>query len=80
MTKTSNTSTLSGVWRPAVGENSPLQQASESLHDEAWVGRVVGSSLLISQEVEISEGCVVTVSRLPTPDFCFLSTRLWKCG
>ena len=39
-TKTSGTSTLSRVWRPAVGENFPLQQASESLHEEAWVGRV----------------------------------------
>ena len=39
-TKTSSMSTLSRVWRPAVGENFPLQQASESLHEEAWVGRV----------------------------------------
>ena len=39
-TKTLSTSTLSRVWRPAVGENLPLQQASESLHEEAWVGRV----------------------------------------
>ena len=63
-TQTSSTSTLSGVWRPAEGENSPLQQASECLHDEAWVGRVTSSSLRISQEVEISKWC-----RLPTPDF-----------
>ena len=56
-TKTSSTSTLSGVWRPAVGEVSPLQRASESMHDKAWVGRVMSSSLRISQEVEISTGC-----------------------
>ena len=39
-TKTLSTSTLSRVWRPAVGENLPLQQALESLHEEAWVGCV----------------------------------------
>ena len=39
-TKTLSTSTLSGSWRPAVGANLPLQQAAESLHEEAWVGRV----------------------------------------
>ena len=49
-TRTSSTSTLSRVWRPAVGENLPLQQASESLHEEAWVGRVNSSNLKISQE------------------------------
>ena len=38
-TKTLSASTLSKVWRPAVGENLLLQQASESLHEEAWVGR-----------------------------------------
>ena len=65
-TKTLSTSTLSRVWRPAVGENFPLQQASESLHEEAWVGRVHSSNLRISQDVEIKKGCVVTVSHLPT--------------
>ena len=50
-TKTSSMSTLSRVWRPAVGEISPLQQASESLHEEAWVGRVNSSNLKISQAV-----------------------------
>ena len=50
-TQTSSTSTLSRVWRPAVGENLPLQQVSESLHEEAWVGRVNISNLKISQEV-----------------------------
>ena len=68
-TKTLSTSTLSRVWRPLVGENIPLQQASESLHEEAWVGRVNSSNLKISQEVEIDKRCVVTVSHLPTPDF-----------
>ena len=76
-TKTLSTSTLSGVWRPAVGENIPLQQASESLHEEAWVGRVNSSNLKISQEVEIDKGCVVTVSHLPTPDF---TTSAPGCG
>ena len=68
-TKSLSTSTLSRVWRPAVGEILPLQQASESLHEEAWVGRVSSSNLKISQEVEINKGCVVTVSHLPTPNF-----------
>ena len=76
-TKTSSTSTLSRVWRPAFGENFPLQQASESLHEEAWVGRVNGSNLRISQDVEIKKGCVVTVSHLPTPEFTTLAPR---CG
>ena len=76
-TETSSTCTLSGVWRPAVGDISSLQQASESLHDEAWVRRVTSSSLRISQEVEIRKGCVVTVSRLPTPDF---ATSAPGCG
>ena len=76
-TKTSITRILNGVWRPAVGENSPLQQASESLNDEAWVGRVTSSSLEISQEVGISTGCVVTMSRLPTPGF---ATSAPGCG
>ena len=67
--KTWNTSTRSTAWRPAVEELGPLQQASESLHDEAWVGRVVSSSLRISQEVGIETGCVVTVSHLPSPGF-----------
>ena len=75
-TKTLSTSTLSRVWRPAVGENFPLQQASESLHEEAWVGRV-NSNLRISQDVEIKKGCVVTVSHLPTPDF---TTSAPGCG
>ena len=44
-TKTSSMSSLSRVWRPAVGENLPSQQASESLHEEAWVGRVNSSNL-----------------------------------
>ena len=70
-------STLSRVWRPAVGGNFPSQQASESLHEEAWVGRVNRSNLKISQEVEIDKGCVVTVSRLPTPDF---ATSAPGCG
>ena len=75
--KTSSVSTLSLVWRPAVGENLPLQQASESLHEEAWVGRVNSSNLEIPQEVVIDTGCVVTVSRLPTPDF---TTSAPGCG
>ena len=33
-----------------------MQQASESLHEEAWVGRVNSSNLKISQEVEINKG------------------------
>ena len=76
-TKTSSMSTLNRVWRPAVGENSPLQQASESLNEEAWVGRVNSSNLRISQEVEITKECVVTVSCLPTPDF---TTSAPGCG
>ena len=76
-TKTLSTSTLSRVWRPAVGENFPLQQASESLHEEAWVGRVNSSNLKISQDVEIDKGCVATVSHLPTPDF---TTSAPGCG
>ena len=76
-TKTLSTSTLSRVWRPAVGENLPLQQASESLHEEAWVGRVNSSNLGISQDVEIKKLCVVTVSHLPTPDF---TTSAPGCG
>ena len=79
-------STLSRVWRPAVGKNLLLQQASESLHEEAWVGRVNSSNLRISQEVEIKKGCVVTVSHLPTPDFttsapgCGSIVRSWLGG
>ena len=82
-TKTLSTSTLSEVWLPAVIETSPLQQSSESLHDEAWVGRVQSSSLRISKDAEIGPGCVVTVSRLPTPDFatsspgCRCEVRRW---
>ena len=76
-TKTLSTSTLSRVWRPVDEENFPLQQASESLHEEAWVGRVNSSNLRISQDVEINEGCVVTVSHLPTPDF---TTSAPGCG
>ena len=68
---------LSRVWRPAVGEDIPSQQASESVHEEAWVGRVYSSNLKISHEVEINKGCVVTVSQLPTPDF---STSAPGCG
>ena len=75
--KTSSMSTLSRVWRPAVGKNFPSQQASEILHEEAWVGRVNSSNLKISQEVEIDKGCVVTVSHLPTPDF---TTSALGCG
>ena len=44
------------VWRLAVGETAPLQQASGSLHEEAWVGRVNSSNLRISQDVEIGPG------------------------
>ena len=76
-TKTLSVSTLNRVWCPAVGKNSPLQQASERLHEEAWVGRVNSSSLTISQDVEITKGCVVTVSHLPTPDF---TTSAPGCG
>ena len=82
-TKTLSTSILSRVWRPAVGENLPLQQASESLHEEALVGRVNSSNLRISQEMEIKKGCVVTVSHLPTPAFtssapcCGSTVRSW---
>ena len=54
--------------RPAERE-LPSQQASGSLHDEAWAGRVGCLSLTISQEVEIETVCVVTVSYLPSPDF-----------
>ena len=54
-TKTSSMSTLSRVWGLAVGENFELQKASESLHEEAWVGRVNSSNLKISQEVEIDK-------------------------
>ena len=70
-------STLSRVWRPAIGENLPLQQASESLHEEAWVGRVNSSNLKVSQVVGIGVECVVAVSRLPTPD---LTTSASGCG
>ena len=52
-----------------MGEPSLFQQASESVHDEARVGRVPSSSLKISQEVEIETGCVVSVSYLPYPLF-----------
>ena len=54
-------SILGRVWRPAVGENFPLQQASESLHEEAWVGRVNSSNMKISKEVEIGPGCCSVV-------------------
>ena len=67
--KTLSTSTRCAAWRPAVEELAPLQQASGSLHGEAWAGRVGSSSLRISQEVEIETGCVVTVFYLPSPDF-----------
>ena len=67
--KTLSTSTRCAAWRPAAEELAPLQQASGSLHDEAWAGRVGSSSLGICQEVEIETGCVVTVSYLPSPDF-----------
>ena len=43
-TKPLSMSTRCKGWRPAVGESAPLQQASGSLHDEAWVGRVQSSS------------------------------------
>ena len=65
--RTLSTSNRCDAWR--VGELAPLQQASGSLRDEAWVGRVQSSSLRISQEVEIGPGCVVTVYRPPTLDF-----------
>ena len=68
-TKPLSTSTRYKVWRPTVGESALLQQASGRLPHEAWVGHVQSSSLRISQDVEIGPGCVVTVSRLPTPDF-----------
>ena len=47
--------TLCQVWRPAVKELAPLQQAPGSL------------SLKISQEVEIVPGCAVKVSFVPYP-------------
>ena len=68
-TKPLSTRTRCKVWRPAVGESAPLQQASGSLQGEAWLGHVQSSSLKISLHVEIGPGCVVAVSRLPTPDF-----------
>ena len=68
-TKTSSTSTLSRVWRPAVGENHPLQQASESLYEEAWVGRVDSSNLEISQEVEINKGVCGNCVSPSNPNF-----------
>ena len=58
-------------------ELAPLQQASGSLHDEAWAGRVVSPSLRISQEVEIESGCEVTVCYLPSLDFWYFLT--WIC-
>ena len=64
-TRSSSMSTLSWVWRPAVGLSSPLQQA--------WVGLVQSSSLQLSHGVEIGPGCVATVSHLPIPDFAFSS-------
>ena len=81
--KTSSMRTLSGGWRPAVEESSPLQQASESRDDVAWVGRVQSTSLKISEDVEIGPACVATVSHLPTPDFamsspgCSIEVRRW---
>ena len=50
-TKALSTSTLCQVWRPAVKELAPLQQASGSLHEEAWAGCNESFSLKISQEV-----------------------------
>ena len=69
-TKPSSMSTWGKAWRPAVWELASFQQASGSVHDEAWAGRVQSSSLWISQEVEIETGCVVTVTYLPSPLFC----------
>ena len=57
------------VRRLAVEKPASLQQTSGRLHDEAWAGRVGCSSLEISQELEIANVCVVTVSYLLTPDF-----------
>ena len=62
-TKTSSTSTLSGVWRHVVG----------SLHDEAWVGRVQSSSLRISQD-----RCARQVPEL-VRTLCCSWTRLLAC-
>ena len=49
-----------GVWKLA-----PLQQASGSLHDEAWACPVGCLSLTISKEVEIQHGCAVYLTFHP---------------
>ena len=53
--------------------SASLQQASGSLHDEAWAGRDGCLSLPISQVVEILPGCADMVARLPPPLFSSVS-------
>ena len=66
-TKTSRTSTRGQFSRPVVEELAPVQQASGSMHEEAWAGCNECLSLKISQEVEIVPVCAVTMSYLPPP-------------
>ena len=49
-TKPSSLNTWSTAWRPAVREFASFQQASGSVHDEAWAARVQSSSLRISKQ------------------------------
>ena len=66
-TKSPSMSSLCQVWRPAVKELAQTQQASRKLHVETWAGLLQGPGLRISLEVEIAQGCAVTVARSSCP-------------
>ena len=68
-TKAWSTSTLTGVWRPAVEKLASPQQASLKLHEETWAGLLQNQGLGISQEVEIVPGCAARVACPSCPDY-----------
>ena len=68
-TKSLSTSTRLGVWCPAVEKLASPQQASGSLHGEAWASILQKQGPKIFREVEIVPGCAVRVACPSCPDY-----------
>ena len=68
-TKSTSTSTRTGVRCPAVEKLASPQQAPGSLHDEMWAGIFKKQGPKIFRDMEIVPGCAVRVARPSCPDY-----------
>ena len=68
-TKSTSTSTRTGVRCPAVENLASPQQAPGSLHDEMWASTFQKQGSQIFREMEIVPGCAVRVACPSCPDY-----------